>query len=602
MSQFQTGINCTLFLIVISLVTFSSPCLSLADIDINIGNASLEKIPDHVYDVVIVGGGLSGLSAAYYLRDRDIILLEKKKYVGGRVVSRKWGEKMVNFGTQYLPDQKSLIDKFFSDLDIRFYTHRVSDISMGYVHDGQYFSDVTSLQGGTSIAKELIKEVARAHSELKAARKSSGYYLDLDDHPIIDVTAKDKITAGYIGSFVRSTSSAPPNQISQLWYDTLLMDLVSPIKFPVGGMNQITLKLANEIGNRIKTDYQVIKIEDSGNFVIITYVHDNSVSILKSRHCIVSVPAPIVLRLIPDLPEWKVNALRNVTYGSYIVVALKLSRLPTKQQLGTIVDNKIFSAWIDALSTQSDSTTTSVKNPAILVFFIPTTINSPVWKQSDVILGENVIRDLNSIFPGIKSAVMDSFIERFPYGEPIASPGYFRRSFLTKKIWRRIHFAGDYTDEPWVGGAIMSGMRCAQELGASTPWAPPLERNAVKISSLVIITIIILIFSIIFLICLPFFITRLLRFIYIINNNMKKAKIANNILFSIKLHIVNTLLIIIQFSFLIISLWLFKNLPVVDELFIWMSSASLIMISLWFIFLLLLPICRAKKRNEKSII
>jgi len=40
------------------------------------------------YDVVIVGGGLSGLSAAYELGDYDTIIIEKEDYPGGRVLTK----------------------------------------------------------------------------------------------------------------------------------------------------------------------------------------------------------------------------------------------------------------------------------------------------------------------------------------------------------------------------------------------------------------------------------------------------------------------------------------------------------------------------------
>ena len=61
-------------------------------------------------DVVIVGGGIAGLSAAWRLRHRDVLLLEAGDRLGGRMRSDLSGGYWLNYGVQLLPAPGSLVD------------------------------------------------------------------------------------------------------------------------------------------------------------------------------------------------------------------------------------------------------------------------------------------------------------------------------------------------------------------------------------------------------------------------------------------------------------------------------------------------------------
>ena len=61
-------------------------------------------------DVVIIGGGIAGLSAAWRLRHRDVLLLEAGDRLGGRMRSDPCGEYWLNYGAHLFPGPGSLVD------------------------------------------------------------------------------------------------------------------------------------------------------------------------------------------------------------------------------------------------------------------------------------------------------------------------------------------------------------------------------------------------------------------------------------------------------------------------------------------------------------
>jgi len=430
---------------------------------------------NHVYDTVVVGGGVAGLTAAYYLRHKDVLILEKQDRLGGRVQTDAIGNTRVNWGTQYLPHQASPADKFLDDLGIQFVVHRPSQVKIGFVLNHEFYPDLTALPGGLLVAWGLISEVSRSHMELRKARQSRAQCLALDHISAQPVpNSMPPSIAEYLSAFIRSASSAPPERISQLWYDNLVLDLLSPIKLPVGGMDEVVKALAGHVLARTICNCEVFAVQDMGDCVTVTAsMKERGTLTIRARACVVAVPAPQCRQIVRDLPTWKDKALAQVEYGAYIVVTLQFSHLHWKRGLGAIVQGAVFSSWIDANATQGDWTAPSVQHPAVMTFFIPTMTNSAIWSASDESVINLVQKEMEATFPGINSSILDARLRRHTYGEPIAAPGYFDRMFQLKEPLPRIHFAGDYTDEPWLGGAIMSGMRCASELGAETPWAPP---------------------------------------------------------------------------------------------------------------------------------
>src|SRR5205823_373499 len=69
-----------------------------------------------VKDVVVVGAGIGGLTAAWQLRDLDTLVLEAEDRVGGRVKSFARGDHWVSVGAHMFPGEGSFVRALLDEL------------------------------------------------------------------------------------------------------------------------------------------------------------------------------------------------------------------------------------------------------------------------------------------------------------------------------------------------------------------------------------------------------------------------------------------------------------------------------------------------------
>src|SRR5262245_62551364 len=87
------------------------------------------------HDAVIVGAGIAGLTSAWTLRDRKILVLEASDRVGGRLRSEPRGPYWLNLGAHLFPGPGSLLDRLVHETGLE--TRIIPGNRMGLAFQGR---------------------------------------------------------------------------------------------------------------------------------------------------------------------------------------------------------------------------------------------------------------------------------------------------------------------------------------------------------------------------------------------------------------------------------------------------------------------------------
>jgi protoporphyrinogen/coproporphyrinogen III oxidase len=125
-------------------------------------------------DVVIVGGGIAGLSAAWRLRHRDVLLLEAGDRLGGRMRSDPCGDYWLNYGAHLFPAPGSLVDGMARDCGLE--TVPVSGSMMGLAVGSTLLNSGRVETYPLRLPLSLRDRIAFARAGVKIQRTVAAYH------------------------------------------------------------------------------------------------------------------------------------------------------------------------------------------------------------------------------------------------------------------------------------------------------------------------------------------------------------------------------------------------------------------------------------------
>lgn len=433
-----------------------------------------DRGPDaaEVEKLVVVGGGLAGLTAAYRASARDPLVLERNSWVGGRTHSESLGDGLwINLGAFWLPESAVRLAR---EIGVEVSEDPLPPPAL-YIRGGRiietghvkwFFALPLSLRA----RYEFVKTVIRLLLAVRRIRAGGGYELNDQTlaewlgplHPdmeelvlpmatMVGATDISKISAR-VGLDVVSAA------IGRMTYHGAHYFTV------VRGTGLLAEAVADRLGERVVTNATVTRVSQDGSEVRIAYKANGVERFVRAEQCVLAVPVTEVLRLCADLPEHKVRALR----------ALKLVNAIS---LGLIIEGASEAPWDRMYWLHTASTIKSLVNDEyfsrrrrppeerrVFSLIISGEQADEVWGLSDADLTDRVISRLTEIFP---EAVGHTRVHRIIRHEPAMvtiPPGLEQDLEIRTESVGRIHFCG--ADMLGVGTdlAIRSGEEAARRV------------------------------------------------------------------------------------------------------------------------------------------
>ncbi|WP_159054045.1 flavin monoamine oxidase family protein [Streptomyces sp. AS58] len=444
------------------------------------GTAFADAVPpagSRSYDVIVIGGGFAGVTAARELKAKGkrTLILEARDRVGGRAWTSTFSGVPIEFGATWIHPSQTLIWNEVQRLGIAKVDDPFPDFTVFATESGGYAKqDLAFLEHQDALLRRFVEGAEQYLPQPYDPFQRADLLVDVDKLTLGDRARQLRLstleqnwvsatTGAYGGGFERGSLT----QLAHWWalcgYDTETFHGINVTR-PVGGLSGVIGKMLAETGATIVYNAPVSKVADNGSRVQVTangLVYD-------AGAVVVAVP---------------VNVWNSINFSAGLPA--EFGRMST-QTVGVPTAKKIL------IQVQGDIGRPLVngKSGALLDLVIA---NAEKSSQGSVLIGFSVNPNLDA---NNLSQIQSAVSEVLPGTEVLSVKGHdwgkdayakggwtFRRpgqllgSLRTvRQPYGRLIFAGSDIATGWAGyvdGAIESGIQAgAIAAGLSGPGAP----------------------------------------------------------------------------------------------------------------------------------
>jgi protoporphyrinogen/coproporphyrinogen III oxidase len=442
------------------------------------------------HDVVIIGGGVSGLTAAYRLRHRDFLLLEKEPHWGGNAYEMEYEGSVYATGSAFLTKDEYAFP-FAKEIGLEPLPINSSDAS---IIKGELVLDTW----GDGLSK--LPYPAPVREGFKKFKK---------EMLAIDVKKRDKEL--FEKPFTDFLKGYPP-ELKQWWdcfgpsnwgatsEDTAAALAIETLQemgeesrtddrytWP-GGLGAVTKKLSDILQathkDRMQAGATTVAVVSEKDEVQVTYMQGGELKTVAAKAVIMATPKFITRRIVEGLPDKQSEAMHQIRYIPYPVVNL-------------IFDKPVFNHGYDTWCPGNTFTDIVVADWVIqkqagyqqkfniLSCYTPLKEEDRGYLLNEIgarKIAANVLHDYQKLMPGSNVDPIEVHIYRRGHPLYMSTPGlYTQVQPLVRQPLDRVFFANTDSEGPesTTNSGIHAAQRAVKEAEARLAGKPAPREHAV---------------------------------------------------------------------------------------------------------------------------
>ncbi len=441
-------------------------------------------MPDLDADVIVIGGGIAGLAAAWRLRHRDVVLLEATDRTGGRLCSEGRGSYWLNWGAHVFSGPGSATGQLIDEAGAEAVPvpGELAALAMNgrLLTDGRvetypfrvpmpWASRLALLRAGAKVRLAVRRYGAacapRAGDAPGALQQR--VYDFLGDQSFADFTGPLPPDADAMFRPTVTRSAGSPEQVSAgagVGYFRLVWDRKSGLSRNIlGGPTTMTETIRAELGPRARTGTEATEVIRDPGGVTVRYRTGAGDGQLRARHCVIATPAPITARITADLEPETAAALKQVHYGPFVSAAFltdETGPAPWDRCYAIATPGRSFNIFINVTSVARSAEPQRRPGSSIMVF-APADLAAQLINLDDAAILDRLLRDADDIFGGFRSHVREAHVRRWPLGLAYCFPGRGRLQAALTQPLDRLWLAGDYLGTFYTETAITTAWQAA---------------------------------------------------------------------------------------------------------------------------------------------